>query len=948
MSDYTQYAERMAERYNHLMRIGEPHVTLAEGYVPLYARRGPRYAVRELPRARQALQSARGRAREEQIKDVLTQRVYLDLLVDAPLGPAVSVRDLWADNRLVVLLGEAGSGKSTALRHLAVDRLAGRDGKLLTLIVDLAAYAASGETLVGFLAADAAEAGLDTTSAFFGDVLTNGQAVLCLDGLDGIADPQLRARTAEQIEAWSQDYPRTRFLITARQEAYKPHFDRDQFAHFALMPWTDHVVEDLETAWTEAAAQWSEEEAAAQLAEAPRLLRDIVQARELAALFEDGQLEKGWQALRARLWDAAWRERIALVYRALSREQPEAWGEVMSLLLEAGESDPYESVTHRHVLLAGLALSVSDRAQELDSEVVGKVVVGLYEWLTDERAGGRQEAFEVLFRLAGRSQVGDRALELVSDEGGEAWAREAAALLLGESPGSDAHSAVEALRRRIWPEEPSASDEVEAEEGEGEVGAAEGGETEEGASEEAAAEKKEEHLRVRQAACTALGRLVLQPDVDEALRAEVEAELSAGIRDGQLPIDVRTAMAEAAAAIAEAAPSEDRVELLFSLARGEGEAKIPYLVQIAAGQGLGALLSESGDDSLEKRLWALCEDKGVDDSVRTVVAEALGTASDASRAAHILLEASRDAAIYPPGRRQALEALGRLGYADDEIVEALTTISETQDRKTKDFERLAAARALGQVGYLDLSLQQLLMLIADKSIYRSTRNDALRLLGETGLSGDEDLDDASIAVLRIWVTEDRTTEDVQEQAMESLVMLQAAREDVVRDLISVVQDKRAYPRVRRAAVAALARLPIQDRQMVVDSIEVPFYDREEKSDLLRVPTARLLYLWGNDEHALEYLRLAAEQSYMALVRYRAGVVLHEIGDDENAVPTLQRLATDASIADPIRCDSLRALALWNVGDQELAEQLLPVFEEEDPMPDVPQAAYEAMMLLLVA
>ena len=338
----------------------------------------------------------------------------------------------------------------------------------------------------------------------------------------------------------------------------------------------------------------------------------------------------------------------------------------------------------------------------------------------------------------------------------------------------------------------------------------------------------------------------------------------------------------------------------------------------------------------------------MDESVRVVLAQALGLEADAERAAHILLEVSRDTGIYPPGRRQACEALGRLGYADDAIVEALITISETQDRKTKDCERLAAAKALGEIGYLNLSLQHLLMLIADKSIYRSTRNDALRLLGEVGLSGDEDLDDASIAVLRIWVTEDRTTEDVQEQAMESLVMLQAAREEVVRDLIGVVQDKRAYPRVRRAAVGALARLPIEDRQVVVDSLEVPFYDREEKSDLLRVPTARLLYLWGNDEHAREYLRLAAEQSYMALVRYRAGIVLHEIGDDENAVPTLQKLATDASIADPIRCDSLRALSFWDTADQEFAEQLSAVFDEEEPMPNVPEAAYEAMKLLVSA
>ena len=948
MSDYTQYAERMAERYDHLTRVSEPDVTLEEGYVPLYARRGPRYAVRELPRAHQVLQGARGRAREEQIKEALTQRVYLDLLLDAPLGPAISVRDLWADDRLVVLLGKAGTGKSTALWHLAVDRLAGKDGKLLTLIVELASYAGSGQTFVEFLAADAAQVGLEMTPAFFGDVLTNGQAVLCLDGLDEIADPELRAEIVEQIEAWAKDYPRTRFLITARAEAYEPQFDRDEFVHFLLVPWTDQVLADLEASWDQASAEWSEEDTAARLAKAPRLIRDIVQAREMAALFGNGRLNEGWQALRARLWDPAWRVRVALVYRALSQEQPEAWGRAMSLLLEAGGRDPYESVTHRHLLLAGLAVSVSDPSAELDGDVARKVIGSLYEWLSDPKAAGRQEAFDILFGLGRWPQAGEYALDLVNDEQVEAWVREAATLLLDQAHGPDLGGAVEALRGRIWPEESSVPEDVDVTESADDEATGEDGNAEDnGDSADEAVEKKEEHLRVRQAACTALGQLALGSDVDESMRAEIEAVLVSGVRDGELPIDVRTAMAEAVAAIAEAEPTQERVELLLSLARGEGAEKIPYAVQVAAGHGLSALLGDAKDESLAGRLWELCEDHEVDESVRVVVAQALGTAVDAARAAHILLEIGRDEGIYPPGRRQALEALGRLGYTDDAIVEALIPISEMQDRKTKDFERLAAAKALGQIGHLDLSLQQLLMLIADKSIYRSTRNDALRLLGETGLSGDEDLDDASIAVLRIWVTEDRTTEDVQEQAMESLVMLQAAREEAVRDLISVVQDKRAYPRVRRAAVRALARLPIQDREMVVDSLEVPFYDREEKSDLLRVPMARLLYLWGNDERAFEYLRLAAEQSYMALVRYQAGIVLHEIGDDEHAVPTLQRLATDASIADPIRCDSIRALSLWNVGNQELAEQFLPIFVEEDPMPNVPEAAYEAMKLLLV-
>jgi len=951
MSDYTDYAERVAQRYSGIKRVGEAEVSLEEGYVPLYARRGPAYVVRELPRAQEALRAARGRAQQEQIRAVLAERPYLDMLLDMPLDAGTPIPDMLKQQPRVVLLGKSGAGKSTALRYLAAHPVAGKDGDLLTCIVDLPTYGVSGQTLPEFLAADAAEMELEVGPAFFERALVNGQAVACLDGLDEIGDPETRSQVVERIEEWVERYPRARFLVTAREEAYEPRLSGDEFALYRLVPWSDDVVAELEAAWDQASAEWTEEEAAEQLAQAPRIVQDIVQARELAALFEDGKLNAGWKELRAHLWDTNWRERIALVYRALSQEQPETWGRAVELLLEAGEGDAFEALTHRHLLLAGLALAASGPVAELDGEVVDTVLGHLFDWLSDADAAGRQDALEVLYRLAGRPQVTERALSLIGDMELGAWVREAAALLLSKASGADARQAFEALDDRVKPQ-PSFDEEEEAElaeedgaEGtEGEAGK-ENGQEEEQPEEKAT---PEEHVRVRQAACTSLGQLALDRELGEELRSEVEERLVTGVRDSELPIDVRHAMAETLALIAVDEPTGERVDRLFALARGDGEEKVPYAVQVAAGQGLGKLLRKTEDDALVDRLWALAEDAETEEAVRVAVAEALGTDRDAQRAAHIVLDIGRDTSIYPPGRRQALEALGRVGYADDAIVEALITIGETQDRKTKDFERLAAARALGEIGYLDLSLQHVLMLIADKSIYRSTRNDALRLLGEIGLSGDEDLDDASIAVLRIWVTEDRTTEDVQEQAMESLVMLQTAREEVVRDLISVVQDKRTYPRVRRAAVGALARLPIEDRQMVVDSIEVPFYDREEKSDLLRVPIARVLYLWGSDEHAFEYLQLAAEQSYMALVRYQAGIVLHEIGDDEHAVPTLLKLATDPSIADPIRCDSMRALSLWKVGDRELAEQFRSVFEEEEPMPNVPEATYEALKSLLAA
>ncbi|MFN2154719.1 MAG: cation:dicarboxylate symporter family transporter, partial [Anaerolineae bacterium] len=126
-------------------------VPLEEGYVPLYARRGPAYVVRELPRVQEALRAARGRAQQEHIRAVLAERPYLDMLLDMPLDAGTPIPDLLKQTSRVVLLGKPGAGKSTALRYLAAHPVAGKDGDLLTLIVDLPAYGASGQTLPEFL-----------------------------------------------------------------------------------------------------------------------------------------------------------------------------------------------------------------------------------------------------------------------------------------------------------------------------------------------------------------------------------------------------------------------------------------------------------------------------------------------------------------------------------------------------------------------------------------------------------------------------------------------------------------------------------------------------------------------------------------------------------------------------------------------------------------------------
>ena len=100
--------------------------------------------------------------------------------------------------------------------------------------------------------------------------------------------------------------------------------------------------------------------------------------------------------------------------------------------------------------------------------------------------------------------------------------------------------------------------------------------------------------------------------------------------------------------------------------------------------------------------------------------------------------------------------------------------------------------------------------------------------------------------------------------------------------------------------------------------------------------------WGEDEHALGYLRAAAEQSYMAQVRYNASMVLLEIGEAELAYVELLKLAQNPDIADPIRRDSLRALGLWAVGREDIAEAVAEVAQNAALESNVREAAFVSL------
>jgi hypothetical protein len=986
MSVYSQYADRMAERYSVIKRIDQTPVSWEDGYVPLAARRGPDHARRALDRFHDTLIGERKRVREEQIKQLLGAQPTWDLLNRVPLGKATSIRKLVEQQPRVLLLGETGAGKTTALQSLVVEQpVLPSSEHVLVVLINLPDVPDLGNvSLPEYLSADAEQRlSISASPEFFEKALVGGRAVIGLDGLDEMSGPQERALAVKQVESWVSEFPNCHYVVTARYSGYDTTLSRDTFVHYGLIPWSESVVQEIARSWDQALASWeasepdrpysaersrfwrhlvwamrshnarsvSTDQAEEWLTEAARadkalrlgrrrvsgevqalleqsvselpfvqvvdghlsfvsaLIQDVVSARALESLCVDSGVQAAWTEIEGHLGAAAWRETIVLALRFLAKSHPDLCEDLLDRLLSTDGDSSWEPVLRRRLLLAVSVLQGTPGGHEtstgLGQAVRQRIVDRLVAWITDAEAVGREDAVYAWLGLDGEPYATDRATEIAQDESLDVWSREAALLVLGRLGGARVSETTGLLASYL---------------GDAEIEA-----------------------RLQLAAATALGALGGSSALSGAERGAMVEQLLNCIRNPDAGIDLRVAVSEALSAIHSVAPEAAISEVLVALVRAENaEDRPPYSVQTAAGRALGQVLMDGAGPEFTEQMLALARDVEVNAEVRTALAETLGTLGEAEAAAQVLIAIVQDAKLYPPAHKAALEALGRVGYADQAILDRVVQIAQTKDRKVKDFERVAASQALGGLGHPDLAIQNMLMLIADKSLYRSTRNDALGYLGRLGSTGEADLDAAVVAVLQIWVNEENTTEDVRENAIESLRMLRVSQGEVIRDLVAVIQNKGTYPRVRRVAAAQLGRFPVEQKDLVVDALSPVFYDPDEKSDLLRVPIARMLFLWGEDEQALAYLRLAAEQSYMAQVRYDASMVLLEIGELGVGTAELLRLAQNPEISDVIRCDAVRALGLWMTGNEDTALALAGIAQNTELEPNVRGAAYASL------
>ncbi len=172
-------------------------------------------------------------------------------------APTLSLAEAFSGEFNLVITGQAGSGKSVALGHLASqicrsDPEYGHLGEttpFLLHVADLNLPVSDPKDILNPIIDAVSEKApvLDLTRLpnFVQYAFRNGQAVLMLDGLDELPREEIQ-KAAAYLDALLKAYPHTRVVATALPE-YLDGLLALGFVPFTLMPWTsDHQQQFLE------------------------------------------------------------------------------------------------------------------------------------------------------------------------------------------------------------------------------------------------------------------------------------------------------------------------------------------------------------------------------------------------------------------------------------------------------------------------------------------------------------------------------------------------------------------------------------------------------------------------------------------------------------------------------------------------------------------------------
>lgn len=191
-------------------------------------------------------------------------RFYLGLVLQARV-PGLEAAN---NNPKLMVLGKPGAGKTTFLKHLAIECNKGKfQANCVPIFIRLKRYADDARNSGNLDLLNYISQSLQTCDVATADVeslLKHGRALILLDGLDEVSEQDGKI-VQQQITCLSERYYKNHFVITCRTQAQKYRFDG--FANVEVADFNQEQIEAFAKKWFVAVARNSEQKGLVRAAE---------------------------------------------------------------------------------------------------------------------------------------------------------------------------------------------------------------------------------------------------------------------------------------------------------------------------------------------------------------------------------------------------------------------------------------------------------------------------------------------------------------------------------------------------------------------------------------------------------------------------------------------------------------------------------------------------------